>query len=918
MRRFGMSLACTVVLLATPREARPCADVVYADDCNPCGSGQGCIGQPPICCSSRKCIDGSLGDGLYCGGFPGSAEDKCDPDCPVVARPRKPIPANTCPSPRIGDPVNITSGVSDLHEADLALQTGAGPLDFARMYVSQDDIWRFRNALADTPAPFGHSPSDSMSARWWHNYFAYVYVGAGYRWDVRDQGGKLIMFEPCYGTPPCSATLPVTSKSARERLEKTAGGFVLYRDDGSKLVFEDTWTKADAGSPTHYFLTRVVSPTGVTAAGLAYSDAGVCPADPTSKGAPYLRQIDGAGASLSFSYSRLQLPDAGYECVLSQVSVVGASGLAASYTYDAGPGLVTDVSWATGRAQSYQYDTSQLIRRNDGLEVMRHNYGGGNVSSASWQGSNWSFDWQDGGGAQSCGMTADRRTVTSSTARAGDETNAAVSLATTYETVSNVGQLLEPRLYSRTDACADAGSCSPGTERWEWACSSDAGIGFEKAYQDKRGNWEAYTRLVVDAGYGRQVLELTKTQKGAADMNGANALEETRYQYLYGDGGVQLLAREDRDSVLGGAGQVATTYYAYDTNSNRLKSVIRSGFTASADAGTWSTGRRYLGTFYFTNQPCEGGGTPDPLGRTLEVHGPCWVSSETATDCAASPYPVTQYGYWPANDPANRRNQLATVTRRTGTGGSCTGTALTTQLSQYDGLGHPTTIVDPNNVTETLTYSGDELTSRNIAQGGLDAGTTTYGRLNGKLTSVQYPQGNFEVYCYTNAAAPPCTGTWTGQLKWKAKAADATANAWSERVSYDYWPDGTLASEIYYLTGDGQPRRVKRYAADAHRRPTFEGWGDATAAGRFSATKGFDRADNLVGVGLPFNAPPAWCGGVTNDTPSSKLCSWLGYLWACQLRHEIASESGDFSGVLFLERRDGWCSWRSKSARPAA
>ena len=46
----------------------------------------------------------------------------------------------------------------------------------------------------------------------------------------------------------------------------------------------------------------------------------------------------------------------------------------------------------------------------------------------------------------------------------------------------------------------------------------------------------------------------------------------------------------------------------------------------------------------------------------------------------------------------------------------------------------------------------------------------------------------------------------------------------SAHVSYDYWPDGTVASESYYLTGDGQPRRVKRYAADAHRRPTFEGW----------------------------------------------------------------------------------------------
>ena len=108
---------------------------------------------------------------------------------------------------------------------------------------------------------------------------------------------------------------------------------------------------------------------------------------------------------------------------------------------------------------------------------------------------------------------------------------------------------------------------------------------------------------------------------------------------------------------------------------------------------------------------------------------------------------------------------------------------------------------------------------------------------------------------------------------------------WSERVDYSYRADGTLAVENYRdsSTSGGATRRVKKYAFDAHRRKTVEGAGGTTGLGDaaiYFGANSYDGADNLTGVGLPFNAPPAWCGGVSdviNGTPVSSTCAALQY-----------------------------------------
>ena len=60
-----------------------------------------------------------------------------------------------------------------------------------------------------------------------------------------------------------------------------------------------------------------------------------------------------------------------------------------------------------------------------------------------------------------------------------------------------------------------------------------------------------------------------------------------------------------------------------------------------------------------------------------------------------------------------------------------------------------------------------------------------------------------------------CTGgTWTKQLRWKAKASDSVGTNWSEKIVYDYWPDGARKQEQQFTAGDTKPRATSFHAAD--------------------------------------------------------------------------------------------------------
>ncbi|MCY1078983.1 RHS repeat-associated core domain-containing protein [Archangium lansingense] len=807
-------------------------------------------------------------------------------DCPD-REPNGGPPPSFCSETNEFDPVNIVTGTSFERVQDVVVADSVTTLSFERTFSSRGDEWTHDGPLMDAPKPFGASTSSKDSVEWWHNWLGVVVEHRDY-WSVRDREGRLLRFTPCAGVP-CQAALSQGNASQRERLWRTATGYELVQADGSRLAFEARFVPVSGGR-NRYFLSRVVSPVGVALATLSYAVPAVagCPQGGASSGAgvPYLSTVQtAAGSSLSFAYRALTRADGAVECVMSSVSLGSAVVPEVAYTYASvggveRPGRVARAQYGT-RQEEYLYTEGDFRRTQQGVELVRHTYGAtygaeGRVVSVVGEGEEVSIEWAwmtatCQPGSNCCGKVPQKRKATDTQVGRGDGTETAASLTYTYETLSNYGQEMAPRMYRKEESCTPSQACSAGTERTEWACSSAGMPGHEAARQDKRGNWEVYGYSLSAGTQPR--LERTSVKHGASDMFGAGALEEQTFSYTYGANGEQLPQATEEPSVLGGANDRKRTLNVYE--SGRRKAVIESGWTLVRNSqGVWAPERRFVGTFYFTSHVSLGGTAPDALGRTMEVHGPCVVSGESATDCsAADDYPLTRYEYYPSSAAESVRNRLWKVSSyptRTST------LPLTTEYLGYDARGQVTSVSDPNGVVTGYTYVEDRLTQKTT-----NGQVTSFGYVDGRhLSSVQSPSGNTEVYCYrTGTPGEACTGgTLTDKLQWKARAASTDGMGWTEKVMYAYWPDGTLKEERYQTRNGttAEMRRVLKYAADAHRRPTWQKTGEG--AGSFTSTKSFDGANNLTGVGLPFNNPPAWCGGVNADgTPQSPLCSSLAH-----------------------------------------
>ncbi|NMO14735.1 RHS repeat-associated core domain-containing protein [Pyxidicoccus fallax] len=745
--------------------------------------------------------------------------------------------------------------------------------------------------LAGVPKPFGASPSASDSVLWWHNYLSLVTEEAG-NWSVRDRGGQLYQYRPCTGVP-CWASLASNNASVRHRLQRVSTGFILHSDEGERLVFEAPYV-APTGSVTRYFLTKISSSSGSTLAQLTYRQPpyASCPtgATGTAPGVPYLAEIRSPVSHLVLTYRPLQRADGGVECVIGDVSLQGSEtdgGTSltpvVAYTYASDgtaerPGHIAAAAWA-GRHESYEYTSAGFVQTaSDGTRVV-HQYTNGVVSQSDAPGQvlQVSTTSQAVGcqpGSNCCGAAPRARAVIDLSAGRGDGLDGGSGLTQTYETLSNLGQSLEPRLYRLTESCNVAGACSPGSTQSEWTCSTPTQPGYEKARKDKRGSWEVYAYASLDGGVPGLPPQRTSVKRGASDMNGTGALEEEFFTYEQGTDGTPLLKTEEEASVLGGPGARARTTRVYAPGSNRLQATIESGWTRERQPdGTWATVQRFVGTFFHTAYVSQGDLTPDPLGRTREVHGPCLVSGEAATGCASADYRLTRYTYWPDTAPGGKRNRMHTMS----VSASLASTPSVTTYANYDAWGNATEVIAADGVVTHSVFEEDRLVSSSV-------GTqmpTQYGYDQGRRTWVNHPEGNYTVNCYRrDTPTEACSGgVLTEAIQWTAKAADAVGASWTEKVKYEYWPDGTRKAERF-LTWTGsaaETRRVVKYAADAHRRPTWEQWGEG--AGAFNSVKRYDGADNLVGVGIPYNAPSAWCGSTVSSegVPSASACATLRY-----------------------------------------
>ncbi|RKG59576.1 hypothetical protein D7X30_11025 [Corallococcus sp. AB011P] len=803
--------------------------------------------------------------------------------------------------PTAGDPVNAASGESILVETDLELGSATGALTLRRFYTSDSAAWSYTgNVVNNVPKPFGGVLGSQSSLHWSHEYYSFVHLTSS-RWTVVRGNGAQSHFPPCTGTT-CSATASTNSGSKRERLQKTATGFTLVEVGGRKLVFEAKHLES-VGGQTRYFLSRIVSPKDVTLATLAYAapPGPVClPAAATGStpGVPYLASVTGASGAMDFQYVSLHRPYPynGSHCVLRSVTRRGESSPAVTYAYqlegstEVAGHIVSATTPSTVR--TYTFTSNALKVSTGNVLVMTHTYSldsqgssTGKVTSVTGAGEQLAVGTSQSTscqpGSNCCGVAPSKRDLTNSNAGRGDGTSGSAGFMQSFETLTNASQATGPRLYRTVDSCTVAGACSPGNERNEWECATSTSPGFLKAKKDKRDFWEVYSYAAPSStSVPASLLENTSVKRGAQDMTGTGALEEEAFSYTYGPNGEQLLASSEKDSVLGAAGQKARTFNRYDAT-GRLSAAISSGWTRvfNASTGTWSSEQQWRGTFFLTIRTGES--TADPFGRTVEQHGPCLVSSEAATDCATGTvFPVTRNYYWADTETTPRRNQLQKVALYPA---GLTSTPIDTLFNAYDAGGHVTEMVDANGVTFLSTYLDKQLLTQTVRVTGQPDVVTGYGYDSaGNQTYVQLPEGNYDVSCYRQGTNSGCTGgTLTDKLQWKARSSTATAATWSEKVTYTYWPDGTV-NEERYLDASGNTRRLLSYAVDAHRRPTWTKTG--TGSGSFVATKSYDATNNLTGEGKPFNAPPAWCAVGTGGQPTSAACTAMQYDGANQLQ----------------------------------
>lgn len=816
----------------------------------------------------------------------------------------------------VGDPVALFSGLSSHRTVDLHVSGSLGGIRFQRSWTSSTSSWTDDSPFRSTPAPFGSVGPSFVAPEWSHDALALVIVEAK-QWLVRDRRGAIKRFKTCSGLP-CWAEPMIQNRSVPDRLQRTATGFVLWESSGERLVFDDRYVGYEElgldGGPgyTHqrFFLTRVLGPSGAAALEVTYQQpSGLsCPAglQIPSSGVPYLYELSSPEAKLRFIYSRLEQPDGGPQCVIRAVGPPAADGgvdlsRAAVYAYvndglAERPGRIASATLGSPQVGGEAYSYEPFIRVSSGAELSRHTYSSGkvvsDVSVGEWLQVSHEGQVSCPTGSACCGELPKQVTVSSHAAQRGDGTAGDAGLVSQYLMLSNTGQQHQPRMLQQSDSCTVSGSCSPGSTRTEWVCSTTTTPGYEQAFKNKRDNWEAYTWAAVDAGFSAPVLEKRSLARGATDKNGADALETETYTYVYGSG-EQLPSTTTRPSVY--APESETVEKRWYDSSNRLVKVTRRGYTRD-NVLVHDTIEKTIATFFSTSRTCGSPAEPGPdaLGRTLETRGPCFVEDEGASACSG-PHPVTVFEYWPSNATTlGRANRLKAVYRYVNGSSDCASvTPLSTLYDDYDALGNARSVTDEAGNVTTYTFDGaGQMLSRTKG-----ANTTSFVYDNGKLSRISYPAGNAELFCYRTASNAGCTsGTWTPLLQWKAKMActpsgsgcssSSPSGDWSELIAYSYAPDGTVSKEEYRSCATspcagpaaGELRREVRYSADAHRRPTWRQVGGA--AGQYSATSFFDRADNLAGVGLPFNGTPAFCGGPASgapDTPDSKLCAALKY-----------------------------------------
>ncbi len=158
-------------------------------------------------------------------------------------------------------------------------------------------------------------------------------------------------------------------------------------------------------------------------------------------------------------------------------------------------------------------------------------------------------------------------------------------------------------------------------------------------------------------------------------------------------------------------------------------------------------------------------GTPRTWTYTYNANGSVLTMDGPRTDVSD----VTTYTYYANDDPdLGKRGNVATITNALG---------HVTSITAYNAHGQPTTIIDPNGLTTTLTYDARlRLTSRNV---GGEITSYAYDGV-GQLTQATMPDGSALTYSYD--AAHRLTGMNDNLGNRIAYTLDAMGNRTQEQV----------------------------------------------------------------------------------------------------------------------------------------
>ncbi len=823
---------------------------------------------------------------------------------------------SNCPavggSPLVGDPIHSTTLASVYSTTDIQ----AGSLTLSRLYTRDVRTWAYMQSVGtasgrdDVAKPFGDAQEYGGSLHWTHNFYANVTVHPQ-SWVVRKPMGDVLAFQPCVASP-CFARTRGDFSDSNDTLEFDGQTFTLHQDEGERLVFGALHPASSSQGLTRYFLSRIEAFEKAGPGQKVKVRATVTYAKPAACGSTAVPYIDTAtsleGTVLKFAYSRND-----FGCVLDSVSVVApghAERRQVRYSYTDHKGRLAKAVFGPNGEEGeetyleepprFRYDSEGWSVFRNGIEKVRH----GHEAPDSYAPLGRSYDFRLGLGA-GARNTPSQSNWNNGTAKPAACTTPGCQKATTqewYETVPQqqtqadayanfsstfkseevdftAGALVSERKRGRTSGTSQ--SKQEFVEAWQWA-KLDNGPAVNTRYTDYRGNATAwsYEKSSTPTSGLQDAWELREEKRGV-DAAG-NALQSTRYGYRYfGESKRKVVSEMKRPSLLQ-SGADTTEYRLFDAAGRAAGSIVE-GYTQVFDGTNHSTVKRYVGTFTFTSPKCSQG-PEDVYGRTVEVHGPCFVDSANATDCkAGETIPVTQYAYYSDSLQTADRNRLSSVTRYPNATTQSCGAGLTQTFSSYDAYGHPRKVTDANGVETNFLYSGNLLSRQETA-----GRVTEYTYDTGMLFQVKHPTGKYTVYCHRDS---PLVGgcdlskPFRDTLQWQAFDSQANGTGYSAAVSYVYFADKRLRSETRF-DETGKARQVVQHNPKEDGQPYWRALGKETS-GFIPLAQGFgyDIQGNLVGISngatanYIYGTPTPGCGGQafgTEDKPADfNNCAWV-------------------------------------------